>query len=102
MSFRFRYQPVRVNQPAVALIGSRQGQAIRPRPLLVITVVSPAGLAQPLEAILDTAADDTVLPQDVAVALGIDLRQAPTSAAAGVGGVKFTLQYAPVTLRLAG
>ena len=46
MSFRFKYQPIKVSRPSPALLGKRQGQAIRPRPLLVITVIGPTGLAQ--------------------------------------------------------
>jgi predicted aspartyl protease len=52
------------------------------------------------EALLDTGADDTVFPESVAVALGIDLSNAPTAEATGIGTGTGTLRYAPVTLEI--
>ncbi len=52
-------------------------------------------------ALLDTAADDTVFPEDVAHQIGVDLTGAPEGEAVGVGGTTVRVRYAEVTLRLA-
>jgi hypothetical protein len=67
--------------------------------------VIPVALAGPKDqvakdAMVDTAADDTVFPKDVATAIGIDLTHAPEGEGEGVGKRKVRLQYAEVTLRL--
>jgi predicted aspartyl protease len=49
---------------------------------------------------LDTGADDTVFPESVAVALGVDLSNAPISVATGIGTGSGTLRYAQVTLEI--
>jgi hypothetical protein len=49
---------------------------------------------------LDPGADDTVFPEAIAVAIGLNLTQAPTGTAAGVGQVSATLRYAEVLLRI--
>src|SRR5205809_926121 len=51
---------------------------------------------------LDSAADDTVFPEAVAIAVGIDLTNAPIGEAAGVGSGPVQVRYAQVTLRVAG
>lgn len=53
-----------------------------------------------IDAIVDPAADDTVFPEDVAIALGIDLTAATRGTGAGAGLVPVPLRYADVTLRL--
>ncbi|HYT90797.1 MAG TPA: aspartyl protease family protein, partial [Gemmataceae bacterium] len=63
-----------------------------------MALVGPTNTAA-LEAVLDTAADDTVFPEDTAAAIGLDLSSAPTGTAAGVGGGSGVLRYAEVTLR---
>jgi hypothetical protein len=55
-----------------------------------------------LDGLLDTGADDTVFAEDVAVAIGVDLTQAPVGGGLAVGGTIWPLRYARVTLRLAG
>ena len=52
--------------------------------------------------LLDTGADDTVFDEQVAQVIGLDLTQAPTAAASGVGQVASPLRYAEVTLRVVG
>jgi hypothetical protein len=52
------------------------------------------------EALLDSGADDTVFPETVATLAGIDLTNAPTGQAAGVGMTAVVVRYAEVTLRL--
>jgi hypothetical protein len=49
---------------------------------------------------VDTAADDSVLPLEVATAIGVDLTNAPTGEGKGVGNKRVRLRYAEVTLRL--
>ena len=95
MSLRYRYKSVRMRTPVVSL----GGRSERPRPLVSVALVGPTNTAA-LEAVLDTAADDTVFPEDTAAAIGLDLSSAPTGTAAGVGGGSGVLRYAEVTLRL--
>jgi hypothetical protein len=54
----------------------------------------------PLDACIDSAADDTVFPPHWATRLGIDLGSAPTGQAQGVGGSIIQVSFAPVTLLL--
>jgi hypothetical protein len=95
MTLRYRYKLISSGTPIVSL-GGRFG---RPRPLITVTLMGPADTAV-LEAILDTGADDTVFSENTAVLIGLDLTNAPTSTAAGVGGGNAPLRYAEVALRL--
>jgi len=52
------------------------------------------------DGLLDSGSDDTVCPEDVAQALGIDLTNAPEGDAGGVGGAIVRVRYATVTLRI--
>jgi hypothetical protein len=54
-----------------------------------------------VDALVDTAADDTVFPEDLAAKVGVDLSGAPTGIATGVGRVVGSLRYAQVVLRIA-
>jgi hypothetical protein len=93
MSLRFRYELVRMGRPLVPL----RGRSVRPRPLIPVTISGPA--ASSLErAVLDTGADDTVFPERLAVALGLDLGNAPTGRAAAVRMGTVPLRYAEVSL----
>lgn len=96
MSLRFRYRLVSKNQPVIAL----GGRFTRPRPVVPISLIGPAGTVV-RGAILDPASDDTVFPETVAAAIGVDLSQAPTGTGAGIGLVNALLKYAQVTLRVA-
>jgi hypothetical protein len=62
-------------------------------------LVGPAH-AYPLNALLDSGADDTVFPEYVARFIGLDLSAAPTGTAAGVGSSGVPVRYAQLTLRL--
>jgi hypothetical protein len=66
---------------------------------VTVTVIGPTNTAV-VEAILDTAADDTVFTEDTAAAIGLDLTAAPTISAAGVGGGSSQVRYGDVLLRL--
>jgi hypothetical protein len=52
------------------------------------------------DAILDTAADDTVFRETLAMQIGLDLSKAPTGVGSGVGMGNIPLRYAQVHLRL--
>src|SRR5437763_5034649 len=49
---------------------------------------------------VQTGADDTVFPEDAALALGTALTQAPCGEARVVGGARVQVRYAQVTLRI--
>jgi hypothetical protein len=50
--------------------------------------------------VFDTGSDDTIFPLALAQRLGIDLSNAPTGQALGIGGGTVTFHYAQVLLRL--
>lgn len=95
MSLRYRLSHIPMPHPIVPL----GGRFVRPRPLAAVRLFGPAGSAL-LDALVDSGADDTVFPEQVAAALGIDLTNAPSGTAAGVGGSPAALKYAEVLLRL--
>ncbi|HXG09574.1 MAG TPA: hypothetical protein VNK04_07275 [Gemmataceae bacterium] len=95
MNLRFRYKLVRAGR----LIPSLGGRTVRPRPLVDVTVIGPIG-SRVRPALLDTAADDTILPESLAVLIGVDLSTAPTGSATSPITGSIPLRYAPVTLRL--
>ncbi|MBI1918661.1 MAG: aspartyl protease family protein [Planctomycetes bacterium] len=53
-----------------------------------------------MTALLDSGADDSVFAEQVALSIGLDLRNAPQQTMTGVGGPPSVIAYAPVTLRL--
>jgi hypothetical protein len=67
--------------------------------LIQVAVIGPLNTYGDL-CMLDTGADDTVFPDFVAAKLGVDLTNAPTGEASGVGLVSTPIRYAQVTLRL--
>src|SRR5438874_7971942 len=95
MTLRFRYRHQRVTRAVVPL----GGRWVRPRPIVTVGVVGPLRTL-PVDAILDTAADDTVLPERVAQFVGVDLSNAPVESGSGVGGDTAAVRYAQVLLRL--
>jgi hypothetical protein len=66
-----------------------------------VTLVGPGGTYLK-DGRLDTAADDTVFPENTAAQIGIDLTTAPQGLTSGIGLVPVPVRYAEVTLRLAG
>jgi hypothetical protein len=95
MTMRFLYSPLPVRQAVVSL----GGRWVRPRPLLLITVVGPLGVYV-RRGLLDTAADDSVFPEYAAAKIGIDLTNVPVGEASGVGAAPVVVRYAAVELRL--
>jgi hypothetical protein len=61
MSLRFRYKHLVAKGPVWTLGGRND----RPRPIIPVTVIGPAGTVA-LDAHVDPAADDTVFNEDVA------------------------------------
>jgi hypothetical protein len=95
MSLVFPYDLEQMSRPVIPL----GGRTSRPRPLVNITMIGPAG-ALVRQAHIDTGADDTVFRESVALTLGIDLAATPVGSARGVGGTSWALRYALVILRL--
>jgi hypothetical protein len=97
MSMKFPYQPIKLNKAAWTL----RGRFDRPQPLLTAAVIGPStGVTVPQLGLLDTGSDDTVFPERLAAQIGVDLTNAPTGGASGVGSGKALLRYAEVVLRL--
>ncbi len=96
MSLVFPYTTFPTPNPIWTLLG-RQG---RPRPVIFVAVIGPNGTAVE-KGLLDIGADDTVFSDTVASHIGIDLSQAPTGGASGVGPMAaVVLRYAEVVLRI--
>jgi hypothetical protein len=95
MSLVFPYRSGRSPLPVIPL----GGRTTRPRPLIDVTLIGPSG-SKVVTALLDTGADDTVFSDQVALALGLDLTNAPTHTVSGVGGPSYTIAYAQLTLRI--
>jgi hypothetical protein len=77
-----------------------RGASIRYRPIIPIRVVSAVN-RPPIDACIDTAADDTVFPPHLAKQFGIDLSKAPTGSGRVVGGAVVQVHYVQLTLLLA-
>ncbi len=95
MPLRFSYRSFRTRQPVVPL----GGQLFRLRPVVDISVMGPVG-TRPIRALLDTGSDDTIFPEDLAAAIGLDLSHAPTRFLTGIGPTGYRVRYADVRLRL--
>jgi hypothetical protein len=95
MTMRFSYKQL----PAKAPVPSLGGRTVRPRPLLWVTLLTPAAVRL-RHCLLDTGSDDTVFPESVAAQLGIDLTNAPIGEASGMGLATATIRYAEVQLRV--
>lgn len=95
MALRYRYKLVSMGHPVVSL----GGRWVRPRPIVGVTLIGPKD-SRYREGPLDSAADDTVFPERLAGQIGVDLTNAPTGIAQVVGGMKVSLRYAQVSLRI--
>jgi hypothetical protein len=96
MTMGFPYINYRTGQP----VHSLGGRANRPRPVIGVTLFGPTGhLLQ--DALLDSGADDTVFPDHLAPQLGIDLSNAPSVVASGLGGSQVVVRYVTIRLRVA-
>jgi hypothetical protein len=95
MTMRWPYKLVPSPQPILSL----GGRWVRLRPIVVVTLIGPTGTVA-REAQVDSAADDTVFPEDMAAMIGLDLTQAPRRSASGVGLVPVPVRYAETTFRI--
>ena len=96
MSLRFPYLQVATGHPLVSL----GGKVHRPRPIIGVTIIGPAG-AVPFDGLLDSGADDVLFPEAVAALIGIDLTNAPRGTASGFGPGSTPVRFAMATLRIA-
>jgi len=81
-------------------VPSLGGGGMRCKPLIPLTVIGPKGQETCL-ALLDSGADDIVLPTALAARVGVDLSSAVAGTARGVGSAQpVGLLYAPVILVL--
>jgi hypothetical protein len=96
MSLRFPYLQVARGRPIVSLAG----KVHRPRPVIGVTILGPAG-AIPYDGLLDTGSDDVLFPEDVAALIGIDLTNAPQGTASAFGHGNIPVRYAEAILRIA-
>jgi predicted aspartyl protease len=95
MTLSFRYQLKNRSTPSIPL----GGRWVQPRPIIAVTFVGPGG-TWVIDGLLDTGADETVLPDTAAATLGVDLTNAPTGTAMAFGQ-QVPVRYALVTIRLA-
>ena len=95
MSLVFPYR----NFPTPRPVWPLDGRVERPRPVLHVALIGPSQTCARL-SLLDSGADDTIFPEDLAALAGIDLTGAPTGSASGVGLVGVGVRYAEVTLRI--
>ena|SRR5438874_942181 len=95
MSLRYRYKLNKSPSPIVSL----GGRYVRPRPIVSVALIGPAG-SRARDAVLDTGADDTLFPEEVAAKIGLDLTYAAKGMGSGVGSAGIDVRYVQVTLRL--
>lgn len=69
------------------------------RPVITIRIAGPQAAAR-WDALVDTGADETLLPLSLSQLLGVDLDGRPTSQAAGISGDKLTIYYGEVALQI--
>jgi predicted aspartyl protease len=68
--------------------------------MIIVAIIGPSGTIVE-KALVDTGADDTVFSDVVATRIGIDLTNAPSGIAAGVGpNAAALVRYAEVKLRI--
>ncbi len=95
MTMRFKYTSVSNSQPVVSL----GGRLVRPWPMLMVSVIGPSNTI-PVHAKIDTACDETLFSEDLALKIGIDLKNAPVERAFTANQSLMTVRYAHVALRL--
>ncbi len=88
-----------MSYPSPAPVWPLLGRMSRPRPMIPLTITGPTG-SWVCDGLLDSGADDTVFPEQIAALLGIDLTGAPAGSASGVGMVASQIRYAEVSLRV--
>jgi hypothetical protein len=91
---RFAYLPF-----AVAATPAHPGSTVAYRPYIPIRIIGPGGSAR-LHGLVDTDADQTVLPRAIAEPLGIDIDPEARARFRGVGGHLVTAYYGRVELEV--
>ncbi len=91
---KFAYLPLPVRQTPLAMTAT-----MRYRPIVPIHILAPRMLP-PLDACIDSAADDSIFPPHWATRLGIDPAAAPRGQVQVIGGPVIQVSFAPVTLLL--
>jgi hypothetical protein len=76
-----------------------RGATVRYRPIVPIHILAPM-MVPPVDACIDSAADDTVFPPHLASRLGLNLSTTPTGQAHPIGGPAVNVHFAQVTLLL--
>jgi hypothetical protein len=98
VTLRFAYQDEPLTGPAPPSLS--KGTTVRWRPLIPLTIIGPTGITRDFgRAVFDPAADDTVLPIDTALRLGVRLL-APTGHGVRWGGQLHALRFGEVDLLL--
>ena len=67
--------------------------------MVCATAIGPVN-ARPIDALIDTGSDETLLDEKLALIIGVDLANAPRLPCAGMGGQICIARFAQVTLRL--
>jgi predicted aspartyl protease len=70
------------------------------RPVITIRIAGSRSAAR-WDALVDTGADETLLPLSLAELLGVELDAEGTSLAAGISGDKLTIHYGEVEFQIA-
>ena len=96
MTMRFAYELFGASAPILSL----GGRYSRPRPMVSITLIGPLG-SYLLRGLVDSGADETIIPEFVAPFLGVDLDSATILSARGIGGSLVSVRFVDVTLRIA-
>src|SRR4051812_22442151 len=92
---RAPYVVGRASSPQPSLGGSLW----RPRPILAVRITGPGGSVL-RDGVLDTGADDSIFPDWIAGAIGLDLTQAEWRDVALVGRRAVRCHYLPAELRI--
>ena len=96
MTMRFAYDLIGASSPILSL----GGRYSRPRPIVPITFIGPGG-THLMDGLVDSGADEIILPEMVATIVGIDLSIAPVLTTRGIGGIPVSVRLAEVALRIA-
>lgn len=92
---KFAYLPLTVSRPSPAMRGAK----VRYRPIVPIHILAPRMLP-PIDACIDSAADDAVFPPHMATRLGIRFGATQAGQSRLVGGTIINVNYAQATMLL--
>lgn len=95
LSLRFPSLPLATRQPIPSLGGAQ----VRYRPILSVRLFGPSG-SRLFDGCLDSASDDTIFPQALALSLGINLTGAPKGESRPVDGIAIPYLYSRIRVRI--